>query len=142
MKIQDVVARCSRFSGFNLVYKITGGSHPTVEICEPGRADSKCVFGLLTENLLSEIYGRKSHWGITIPEQFVIAAALRAARTDCIVSNPELLDKLNTIKLFKTSVHQSMHKCADQMIKELKEEGLDMTVYESMYNVHSTGFSR
>ncbi len=59
-----------------------------------------------------------------------------------IVINPVVLDKLQKIKIFKASPHQAMRKCADALVAELEEMGLDMEAYESMYNVHSTGFSR
>jgi hypothetical protein len=82
MTLGTIVARCSSFSGYNLGYEIVGGSDPIIRIEDPAHVgESTCVFGLLTEHLLSEIYGRKRHWGIDLEEQIVIAQALREART-------------------------------------------------------------
>ena len=76
MTIDDIVARCSKFSGWKLEYRVEAG--PVIRIFQDGTPDATCSFGLISgTSLLSEVYGRLSHWGIDLEEQVVIAQLLK-----------------------------------------------------------------
>ena len=81
MTIDDIVKRCATFSGYNLRYVIEG---PTLLINDLDDKSighqSQLILQLHTSITgsvaLLECYGRMSHWGITLQEQWVIRAAL------------------------------------------------------------------
>ena len=79
MTIQDIAARCSKFSGWNLTFRLGKiGSLPALEFFDPNdnSGQSRLVVGIDAHGLLSEVYGRLRHWGIDMEEQRVMRDAL------------------------------------------------------------------
>lgn len=80
MNMDDVVARCSKFSGYKLTWRIEKrkiGLWLLIE--EPGKPDSTLIVCPTTEGFLHEVYARLRQWGITAEEQETMKAALRKA---------------------------------------------------------------
>jgi hypothetical protein len=78
MTIEDIVARCSTFSGYKLQYELKPDS---LRIWDPkavGRSQLVVVLGSGGFGL-HETYGRLRHWAITRQEQDVMIAALTPA---------------------------------------------------------------
>jgi hypothetical protein len=78
MTMDQIVARCSKFSGYNLTWKVEDKGHGKVLIIEdPAHAGPSTLALSLTPGYLYEVYGRLRHWAITADEQKVMIAALQ-----------------------------------------------------------------
>lgn len=75
MTLNDIVARCSKFSGYNLVASINDGVL-TIEDKAVGGA-SWLVLTLGPCDTLREVYGRLRQWGINGREYEVLVGALK-----------------------------------------------------------------
>lgn len=88
MTIQDIAARCSKFSGWNLTVKLCAPStgyhshrfQPMLEFFDPddSSGQSRMVIGISPYNTLTEVYGRMRHWAIDLEEQRVMRDTLLA----------------------------------------------------------------
>ena len=76
ISIDDIVVRCSKYSGFKLEWRIREG---LLEIEEPGKPKSLLSLRLYHPegHSLYEVYGRMRHWCISTREMLVLAAALQ-----------------------------------------------------------------
>ncbi len=75
MTLDDIVARCSRFSGYELQFELKADC---LRIWDPkalGRSQLAVVLAP-GGNSLREAYGRLRHWAITLQEQDVMVRAL------------------------------------------------------------------
>lgn len=77
MSIQAIVDRCSQFTGWRLVFEVKEGIFTMWDPREPGK--SLFAFGLFFRNgvILSEVYGRTRHVGLTLRDNLIIAEAIR-----------------------------------------------------------------
>lgn len=74
--MDEIVKRCSKFSGYNLQWRVRNGEYGKVLIIEdPAKPDSTLVVSA-TSYGLHEVYGRLRHWAITNEEQEVMRKAL------------------------------------------------------------------
>jgi hypothetical protein len=81
MTLQDVVDRCSRFSGYRLEYRFEeshGDRLLVIEDPSVGPHSSLVVkIHPACDLVLYEVYGRLRHWGVTLDEEEVMRAALQ-----------------------------------------------------------------
>ena len=77
-KLNELVARCSKYSGFNLVATLENG--PKLTIADPNNFHlSALVLTLGVGGLfVHEAYGRMHHWAITREEQEILRQVLLA----------------------------------------------------------------
>ncbi len=79
MNLSDVVARCSKFSGWKLEARVEESRGTKVLVIEePGKPGSKLAVykSPISPLVLVEAYGRMRHWGITEEEKWVLLQAL------------------------------------------------------------------
>jgi hypothetical protein len=74
-----LVARCSRYSGFNLEWSMKG-EVLTIEDKAKGGQSRLSVTPFLSGNALREVYGRLHHWAVTVEEQNLMLEAIKAAQ--------------------------------------------------------------
>lgn len=84
MTLNDIAARCSKFSGFNLQVKVEAGAVKTVTFFDPedttlGSQSRLVLYAGIGGLSIRESYGRMSHWAITPEEQQVILQELKAS---------------------------------------------------------------
>ena len=100
MTIDEVVARCSKYSGFKLEWRIR---KCVLEIEEPGKPQSCLALKLYhpESDVLYEVYGRMRHWGISLEEKTVLAAALREPPAPVTQEVPSLPAQRSREELFE-----------------------------------------
>lgn len=80
MTLDDIVSRCSKFSGWSLTWEIEDGAEDgALHIFDPkDSGKSRLTVSLVFPDraLLRERYGRLRHWAITREEELVMAKAL------------------------------------------------------------------
>jgi hypothetical protein len=77
-----LVARCSRYSGWDLSWRLVSWTPESVciRISDPKDPRSICVFGLFpgSEYSVREVYGRTRHWAISFQEQTMMVRFMRS----------------------------------------------------------------
>jgi len=78
MGIEDIVARCSKFSGWNLTYVVEGSKLSIWDPKDMGKSRlTVCLMWWEGSQVLHEVYGRLRHWAISPEEQMVMVELLR-----------------------------------------------------------------
>jgi len=70
MTIDSILKRCSKYSGWNLI--VTTDVHGNLWFKDPGAGGESWLILSLRGNFLYEVYGRMSHWGISLEEKLAI----------------------------------------------------------------------
>jgi len=76
MTLDDIAARCSKFSGWDLQWEIEGGAVHFWDPKDSGKSRLSVSLLFPDSPILHDRYGRLWHWAITREEQEVIARAL------------------------------------------------------------------
>ena len=74
-KVDQIVARCSSFSGYNLQWEVANG---VLRIEDPQEGGNSTLTLSLTFGDLREVYGRLRHWAVTVEEQNVLIQLLES----------------------------------------------------------------
>lgn len=95
MNMDDVCARCSKFSGHNLTWSITTGRATGAKLLTiEDKADKSdnlkprltVMLALPDSSILRAIYGRLQQWDVTVEEQTVMVAELQKAESSPAVN--------------------------------------------------------
>lgn len=79
-KMDALVERCSKFSGWKLAWKVERSANgvKVLSIAEPGQDKSRLDLCITGDGNLYELYGRMAGWGITLQDRLVLREALLA----------------------------------------------------------------
>jgi hypothetical protein len=92
MDLNTIAERCSRFSGWDLQWKIEGGRISFWDPKDSGKSRLSLCLMFPDSPILRETYGRMWHWAITREEQAVIARALGYKPAPTV---PQMCDPFN-----------------------------------------------